>query len=69
MAAKKDLDTVIECILRLPWDQEDAFIFRQVVLLISTARYNDMECIAIVLAAIKKEHRTFVLAILDHAFE
>lgn len=66
---KKDLDSVIESILRLPWEQEEAFIFRQVVLLISTARYNDMECIAVVLAAIKKEHRNFVIAILDHAFE
>ena len=41
-------------ILAVPWAENEDFIFRQVLLLISTARYNDMEFIAILLAAIKE---------------
>jgi regulator of nonsense transcripts 2 len=40
------------------------------LLLISTARFNDMECIALVLSALKRHnHRNFVVLILDHVFE
>jgi len=40
------------------------------ILLISTARFNDMECIALVLSALKQHnHRNFVVLILDHVFE
>lgn len=49
-----DLDSVVSYILAVPWAENEDFIFRQVLLLISTARYNDMECIAILLAAIKE---------------
>ena len=49
-----DLDSVVAFILSVPWAENEDFIFRQVLLLISTARYNDMECIAILLAAIKE---------------
>ena len=38
--------------------------------MISTARFNDMECIALLLAALKKHnHRDFVILVLDHIFE
>ena len=50
-------------------DYNEEFIFRQVLLLISTARYSDMECIAIVLAALKDQHRNFIVALMDHTFE
>lgn len=53
-AAKNDLDSVISYIMAIPWAENEEFIFRQVLLLISTARYNDMECIAIMLAALKQ---------------
>ena len=64
-----DLDSVIAYILALPWAENEEFIYRQVLLLISTARFSDMECIAISLAAIKEEHRNFVVAVMDHMFE
>lgn len=39
-------------------------------MLISTARFNDMECIALLLAALKQhKHRNFVILVLDHIFE
>lgn len=53
-AAKNDLDSVISYIMAIPWAENEEFVFRQVLLLISTARYNDMECIAIMLAALKQ---------------
>lgn len=55
--------------MKLPWGEQEDFIFRQMLLLVSTARFNDMECIAIVLAALKKKHRNFVVLLLDHIFE
>ena len=67
--AKNDLDSVLSYILALPWRDNEDFIFRQVLLLISTARFNDMECIAIMLAALKEQHRNFLVAVMDHAFE
>ena len=39
------------------------------LLLITTARFTDMECIAITLAALKQRYRNFVVAVMDHAFE
>ena len=56
-------------ILTIPWAEHEEFIFRQVLLLISTARFNDMECIAVMLAALKERHRNFVVAVMDHSFE
>ena len=55
--------------MSIPWAENEEFIFRQVLLLISTARYNDMECIAILLAALKQRQRNFVVAVMDHTFE
>ena len=52
---KYDLDSIISYILAIPWCEHEEFIFRQVLLLISTARFNDMECIVIVLAALKEK--------------
>ena len=66
---KNDLDSVISYILSVPWVENEEFIFRQVLLLISTARFNDMECIAITLAAFKQSQRNFVVAVMDHTFE
>ena len=48
------LDAIVSYILSVPWAEHEEFIFRQVLLLISMARYNDMECIAIMLAAVKE---------------
>ena len=56
-------------ILAVPWKENEEFIFRQILLLISTARYNDMECIAIMLAALKEHHRNFLVAVMDHVIE
>ena len=54
----------------MPWREQEDFIFRQTILLISTARFNDMECIALLLAALKQNnHRNFVILVLDHIFE
>lgn len=39
------------------------------LLLVSTARFNDMECIAIVVAALRQKRRNFVVLFLDHIFE
>lgn len=50
---KQDLDSVIELILRLPWRDNEDFILKVCLMLLCTARYNDMECIAIVMAALK----------------
>ena len=67
---KDDIDSIIEIVLRLPWRDHEDFIFRQMLLLISTARFNDMECIALVLSALKSHgHRNFVILIIDHVFE
>jgi len=67
---KDDIDSIINLILKLPWRDQEDFIFRQMLLLISTARFSDMECIALVLAALKTNgHRNFVILILDHVFE
>ena len=66
---RNDLDSVVGYILALPWRDNEDFIFRQVLLLISTARFNDMECIAIMLAALKEQHRNFLVAVMDHVFE
>lgn len=67
---KDDIDSVIDIVLKMPWRDQEDFIFRQMLLLISTARFNDMECIALVLSALKQNnHRNFVVLILDHVFE
>ena len=55
--------------MAIPWQENEEFIFRQVLLLISTARYNDMESIAVTLAALKERQRNFVVAVMDHTFE
>jgi len=38
-------------------------------ILISTTKFNDMDNIAIVLAALKPSNRNFVNSVIDHAFE
>ena len=67
---KDDIDSIIDIVLKMPWRDQEDFIYRQMLLLISTARFNDMECIALVLSALKQHnHRNFVVLILDHVFE
>jgi hypothetical protein len=67
---KNDIDSIIDLVLKLPWREQEDFIYRQTILLISTARFNDMECIALLLAALKQhKHRNFVILVLDHIFE
>ena len=67
---KNDLDSVIKYILTVPWDEYEDFMFRQVIILVCTSRFNDMEAITILLSAIKDHgHRNFVVSVLDHFFE
>lgn len=66
---KNDLDSVISLILKLNFKQHHDFIFRQFILLISTARHTDMEAIAVLLAAVKEHHRSLAVLVLDHCFE
>jgi hypothetical protein len=58
---RNDLDSVIELILRLSFREHWDFIFRQFLILIQTSRFNDMEAIAVLLAAIKEQHRNFAV--------
>lgn len=51
---RSDLDSVIALILKLNFKTHFEFIFRQFILLISTARHTDMEAIAVLLAAVKE---------------
>ena len=57
--------------MAIPWEDYEDFIFRQLIILICTARFSDMESIAVVLAALKNWNgkRNFVVAVLDHTFE
>ena len=56
-----DIDSVITIILRLHFKENWDFIFRQFLILIQTSRFNDMETIAVIFAAIKEKHRNFVI--------
>lgn len=66
---KNDIDTVISLVLKLNFKTHHDFIFRQFILLISTARHTDMDAIAVLLAAVKEKYRSIAILVLDHCFE
>ena len=66
---KNDIDSVIALILRLPFSEHWDFMFRQFLILVQISRFNDMEAISVLLAAIKDKHRNFAIQVIDHCFE
>jgi len=64
-----DLDKVIGIIISLPWRENEDFIFRQLLILIGNAKFDDMSSVAVLVAAIKENHRNFVVNLIDHIFE
>lgn len=69
-AGKSQLDTVAALIERLPWHDEEEFIGRTLYQQITLfSRFNDMDVMAILLASLKKYHRSFVIALMDQLLE
>jgi regulator of nonsense transcripts 2 len=64
-----DLDIVIGIIMTLPWRENEDFIFRQLLMLVGNAKFDDMPSVAVLVATIQERHRNFVVRLIDHVFE
>lgn len=67
---KQNLDKVAQLIEKLPWHEEEEFIMKIILLLITNqAKFNEMDTIAILLASLKENHKPFVVRVMDLIFE
>ena len=67
---KQNLDKVVQLIEKLPWHEEEEFIMKIILLLITNqAKFNEMDTIAILLASLKENHKPFVVRVMDLIFE
>ena len=67
---KQELDQVGELMERLPWHEEEEFISKTIQIQVTAySKFNDMDVMAVLLAALKRCHRAFVISIVDQVFE
>jgi hypothetical protein len=63
---KVELDSVAAALERVPWHEEGDFIARTLLQQITQySKFNEMDVVAVLLAALKKHHRALVVGLVD----